>query len=172
LLVKRALHRADTVTVRFLIGLSLVEYCLFWWHASDGKGVTDALRQAAGYSLDERVWGSAFASRLANSDLLRSVDQLPIFGANKKTVHIESASLKPYCGIRLISRAGVQAHPRANGFPRTLSQAGAQYRASRAEYAESPSFAETFLGCARKMLDTATITALAELAKERLTPQK
>jgi hypothetical protein len=30
ILVNRSLHRADTLFVRFLIGLSLVEYSLFW----------------------------------------------------------------------------------------------------------------------------------------------
>jgi hypothetical protein len=176
LLVKRALHRADTVTIKFLIGLSLVEYCLFSWHASDGKGVTDALRQAAGYSLDERAWGSAFASRLTNSDLLRPVDQLPIFGASPK--------IGPH---RIGEFKAVTQHPSDIPRWRSGSLSGEripstkpkQSRGSRvvapgslttpAQPSPIPSFAETFLQCAREILDTATLASLIELTKERLT---
>jgi hypothetical protein len=81
LLVQRALHRADTLHLRFLVGLSLVEYCLFWWNTHDGKGVADTLHQAAGYTPNENAWGSGFASRLAISPLL-----LPIEGRSPSDI--------------------------------------------------------------------------------------
>jgi hypothetical protein len=175
LLVNRSLHRADTFAIRFLIGLSLVEYSLFWWHVSDGRGVTDALRQAAGYRSDERSWGSGFASRLAISELLRSVDTLPIFGASPKAGPHRIGEFK-----------AVTRHP--SDIPRWRSSSAPEgeqipkkpklSRGSRVVAPEplttpaapSPvsSFPETFLVCARETLDVATITALTELTKERL----
>ena len=174
LLVNRALHRADTFAIRFLVGLALVEYSLFWWHASDGKGVTDALRSLAGYSPLENAWGSGFASRLAISDFLRPVERAPIFGAN------------PKAGPHLIGELkAVTRHP--SDIPRWRSSALSGERIpkkpkqSRAENvlpsgpittpaqpSPIPSFSEVFVQCAREILDTATLAALIELTKERL----
>jgi hypothetical protein len=35
-LVSRALHRADNLTIRFRVGLALVEFCSFWVGTRDG----------------------------------------------------------------------------------------------------------------------------------------
>jgi hypothetical protein len=170
LLVDRALRRADTSTIKFLIGLSLVEYCLFWWHASDGKGVTDALREIAGYSLDENAWGSGIASRLAISEFLRPVDQLPIFGASPKTGPHLIGELKAVTRHpsdiprwRLGAAAGepLKRKPKAKPTPEAV-------RAEATAPPPVPSFAETFLTCSKEVLDVGTLTTLTELTKERL----
>jgi hypothetical protein len=94
LLVNRSQPRADTFAVKFLVGLALTEYCLFWSNTTDGRGITQALRQAAGYSSGENNWRSGFASRLAISDLLHPVDGMPIFGAGLTT---ETVTLPVNC---------------------------------------------------------------------------
>ena len=179
ILVNRSLHRVDTFAVKFLVGLSLVEYCLFWWHASDGKGVTDALRQAAGYSPDESAWGRGFASRLAISDFLRPVDQLPIFGASPKTgPHLigEFKALTRHPSDIPRWRSSSNAPPEGERIPTKKPKPSRGSRVvppgsltTSAPPAPAPSFAETFLQCSRETLDTATLTALTELTKERLT---
>jgi hypothetical protein len=176
ILVNRALHRADTFAIRFLIGIALVEYSLFWWHSSDGKGVTDALRQAAGYAPDQNAWGSGFASRLASSDFLRPVDQLPIFGASPKAgphqigefkavlrhpsdiLRWRSSNASPE-GERIPTKKPKPSHGVVPPGPLTTSGAAPS---------PAPSFAETFLQCARETLDTATLAALTDLTRERL----
>jgi hypothetical protein len=180
LLVDRALHRADTVTIKFLIGLSLIEYIVFWWRTHDGQGVTKALREAAGYAPDERAWGSAFASRLAISDFLRSVDQLPIFGANPQSGPHKLGELKAVLSHpsdiprwRLEAPGGEPVRSKAKAVTGATCRKSRDGRATAAAAPPAPaprvpSFAETFLGCARETLDTATVTALTELTKERL----
>ena len=79
LLVGRALNRADTLTIRFVVGLALVEFCAFWASTRDGAAVTRAFKRMAGIPLHERAWGTGFASRLASSEVMRAVDNLPIF---------------------------------------------------------------------------------------------
>jgi hypothetical protein len=166
ILVNRALRRADTVTIKFLIGLSLVEYTLYWFRASDGKGVNDALREAAGYALDENVWGSGFASRLAISSLLRSIDALPIFGASPKAgPHIIGE-------LRTVLRHPSDIPRWRFGAPdgQPVSKKAKARPMPHAEKAEkAPSFSEVFLECSREVLDTATIATLTDLTKERLT---
>jgi len=179
ILVNRALRRADTFAIRFLIGIALVEYSLFWWHSSDGKGVTDALRQAAGYSPDESAWGRGFASRLAISDFLRPVDQLPIFGASPKTgPHLigEFKALTRHPSDIPRWRSSSNAPPEGERIPTKKPKPSRGSRVvppgsltTSAPPAPAPSFAETFLQCSRETLDTATLTALTELTKERLT---
>jgi hypothetical protein len=176
-LVNRSLRRTDTFTVRFLIGLSLIEYIIFWWKTHDGQGVNGALRQAAGYAPDERAWGSAFASRLAISELLCPVDQLPIFGPAPKAGPHQlgefKAVLKHPSDIprwRVGTPGGEPVQRKAKAF-QTLNAGKSEAAASLpppTPAPRAPSFAETFLGCARETLDTATITALTELTKERL----
>lgn len=45
LIVSRALHRSDSLIVRFLIGTALVEYCDFWRSSADGRAVYRALKR-------------------------------------------------------------------------------------------------------------------------------
>jgi hypothetical protein len=188
LLVKRALHRADTLHLRFLVGISLVEYSLFWWRATDGKGVTDALRQAAGYVPGENSWGSAFASRLAISELLLPIDRLPIFDPSPQagphilgTIKIvgRSPSDIPRWRIRPDDEpeAGEPIPKRSpkvaaiSTFPDYQIRSGNPVRASASPsgtLAEpvpvtTPSFAERFCACAEQMLDPSTYQALIEL---------
>jgi hypothetical protein len=175
ILVNRALRRADTFAIRFLIGIALVEYSLFWWHSSDGKGVTDALRQAAGYAPDESAWGSGFASRLASSDFLRPVDQLPIFGASPKAGPHQIGEFKAVLRhpSDILRWRSSNASPEGERIPekpkpsRGVAPQGPL--TTSAAPSPAPSFAETFLQCARETLDTATLAALTELTKERLT---
>jgi hypothetical protein len=170
LLVDRALRRADTSTIKFLIGSALTEYALYWWRASDGKGVTDALREIAGYSLDENAWGSGFASRMGNSDLLRPVDQLPIFGPSPKAGPHLIGEFKavtrhpsdiPRWRLGTAEGEPVKRKPKAKPAPKTV-------RAEATAPPPVPSFAETFLTCSKEVLDVGTLTTLTELTKERL----
>lgn len=85
LLVSRALHRADALTIRFLVGLALVEFCAFWVGTRDGAAVTRAFKRLAGIPPGQQAWGSGFASRLACSEPLRVVDTLPIFSRSPQT---------------------------------------------------------------------------------------
>jgi hypothetical protein len=80
LLVSKALARADALTIRFLIALSLVEFCLFWSSARDGASVRNELKRLAGFTPGSQAWGTSFASGLAISEPLRIIDTLPIFG--------------------------------------------------------------------------------------------
>jgi hypothetical protein len=179
ILVNRSLHRADTFAIRFLIGLALVEYSLFWWHASDGKGVNDALRQAAGYAPDESAWGRGFASRLAISDFLRPVDQLPIFGASPKAGPHRIAEFKAVLRhpSDILRWRSSNASPEGERIPTKKPKpsrgpddvaAPGPLITSGAAPSPAPSFAETFLQCSRETLDTATLAALTELTRERL----
>jgi hypothetical protein len=85
LLVSRALLRADTLTIRFLIALSLVEFCAFWSGSRDGSAVRNELKKIAGFTPGDQAWGSAFASRLSIALPMRVVDDLPIFSRDPKT---------------------------------------------------------------------------------------
>jgi len=79
LLVNRGLQRSDIVTIRFLVGLALSEFCAFWRGTCDGAAVARALKKLAGFQPHEPAWGSGFASRLAICEPMRIVDGLPIF---------------------------------------------------------------------------------------------
>jgi hypothetical protein len=173
ILVNRSLHRADTFAIRFLIGLSLVEFTIFWWHSGDGRGVTAALRAAAGYAPDENAWGSGFASRLANSELLRSVDTLPIFGASPKSGRhpigefqavLRHPSDIPRWRIASADGSPVAKKPKVKPAP----EAGRIAEITPAPV-KTPTFAEVFIQCCKETLDAATLTALTELTRERLT---
>ena len=59
LLVTRSLSRADTLTIRFVVGLALVEFCAFWASTRDGAAVTRAFKRMAGIPLHERAWEPA-----------------------------------------------------------------------------------------------------------------
>ena len=81
LLVDRALRRTDALTLRFLTCLALVEFCTFWGgQSNDGKATTRAIRKIADLEKGAPAWGTGFASKLAASEELRSLDKLPIFG--------------------------------------------------------------------------------------------
>ena len=80
LIVSRALSRSDSVVLRFLIALSLVEFCLFWGDTRDGASVRNELKRLGGFTPGSQAWGTSFASGLAISEPMRVVDTLPIFG--------------------------------------------------------------------------------------------
>ena len=78
-LVARSLGSADTLVIRFLIGLALGEYVLFWGSSHDGSAIRNALKKLAGIEPGAQIWGTAFASRLANCEALSILDTLPIY---------------------------------------------------------------------------------------------
>jgi hypothetical protein len=80
LLVNRALARADTLSIRFLVSLSLVEFVQFWGGSRDGAAVRNALKKIAGFSPGDQAWGSQFASKLAITEKMKVIDTMPIFG--------------------------------------------------------------------------------------------
>jgi hypothetical protein len=85
LLADRALQRGDSLTIRFLIGLALSEFCTFWRGTSDGAAVTRALRKLAGFEPHENAWGSGFASKLAICEQMRILDSLPVFSRSPQS---------------------------------------------------------------------------------------
>jgi hypothetical protein len=130
------------------------------------------LREIAGYAPDENSWGSGFASRLANSDLLRPVDQLPIFGANSQSgphrigefrAVLRHPSDIPRWHIVSADGSPVAKKPKAKPAP----EAGRTAEITPAPV-KAPTFAEVFIQCCKETLDAATLTALTELTRERL----
>ena len=81
-LVARSLTNSDTLVVRFLVGISLAEYVLFWGGSHDGGAVRNALKRLADYEPGGGIWGTAFSSAIANCESLDIIDGLPIYGAN------------------------------------------------------------------------------------------
>jgi hypothetical protein len=79
ILVSRSLKRADTLLVRFLLCMALAEYVGFWRGRHDGQILKEAITTAAGIE-PENFWGLTLASKLAGSELLRSLDSTLVFG--------------------------------------------------------------------------------------------
>ena len=81
LIVSRSLARADTLLIKFLLCLALAEYVGFWQRKAryDGGALREAIIRLAAIE-PENFWGISLASRLCASELLRSLDTLPIFG--------------------------------------------------------------------------------------------
>jgi hypothetical protein len=94
LMISRSLSRSDSLTIRFLVALSLTEYCDFWRSSSDGRAVKRALIRLAGIERGEHPYGSGFASRLAACEALRVVDSLPIFAKNPPVGPFDLFSLR------------------------------------------------------------------------------
>ena len=84
-LVAKALHRADSVTIRFFAGLSLVEFCGYWERSRDGKATHKAFLELCGCRPEQRLFGSGLASQLAASPALQTIDNLPIFGVRNES---------------------------------------------------------------------------------------
>ena len=78
-LVARSLANADALILRFLVGIALGEYCMFWGQTSDGAAVRNALKKLAGFAAGDRAWGTQFASRLADCGAMKAVDALPVY---------------------------------------------------------------------------------------------
>jgi hypothetical protein len=170
-----ALMRADVETIRFAVGLALVEWTLYWERARDGQGVCTALRNLAGYAADERAWGSGFATRLANCAAMRAVDKLPIF--------LRSPSLErhPLFSFNAIVRVPSDVHKWALGqteephpLPGALRPQKAADRkidgvpAAPAEPTPEQRYAKAFLAVVRETLDQPTVDALEQFTRERL----
>ena len=169
LLVSKALARADTMSIRFLVALSLVEFCLFWASATDGRGITRALRHMAGYGPQERSWGSGFASRLAVSEPMRSLDTLPIFGPTAADGRHLLFELK----AELRSPSDIRNWQLRNGATEDVGPLPPKPKKQPARPSEpapaSPQqqFYEAFHLVAREALDQATFSSLTELAREK-----
>lgn len=171
LLCHRSLARADTANIRFFVGLSLVEYCFWWAETTDGRGVLQALREAAGYRPEENAWGSGFASRLAICELMHTVDELPIFGTSPRsgphtlgTINIVSRSPSDIINWRTRSFAPEPGEPIPK---RKSAKVASKPTPVPAIPVAGPSFSERFLGCAEEMLDPETYAALKDLTTER-----
>ena len=80
-LVARSLTNSDTLAVRFMVGIALWEYVVFWGGSHDGAAVRNALKKLAAYDSGAGIWGTAFASALAGCEAFEVVDTLPIYGA-------------------------------------------------------------------------------------------
>jgi hypothetical protein len=171
LLVSKALARADTMSVRFLVALSLVEFCLFWASATDGRGITRALRHMAGYGPLERSWGSGFASRLAVSEPMRSLDTLPIFGptpADGRHLLFElKAQLRSPSDIRNWQLRNGATETVAPLAPKPKKQPARLPEAVPAPASSQQQFYEAFHLVAREALDEATFGALEELTRAK-----
>ena len=46
------------MVVRFLIGLALTDYCLFWGSSHDGSSVRNALKRLANDEPGAGIWGT------------------------------------------------------------------------------------------------------------------
>jgi hypothetical protein len=169
LLVCKALARADTLCIRFLVALSLVEWCLFWASATDGRGITRALRHMAGYGPQERSWGSGFASRLAVSLPMRSVDAIPIFGATP----VDGRHLLFEFQAELRSPSDIRNWRSSNGAIEEVAPLPPKRRKEPARPPEtapaSPQqqFYEAFHAVAREALDASTFSTLEELIQTK-----
>jgi hypothetical protein len=169
LLISKALARADTLFVRFLVALSLVEFCLFWANATDGRGITRALRHMAGYGPQERSWGSGFASRLAVSEPMRVLDTLPIFGPTPTDGRHLLFELK----ARLRSPSDIRNWQLRNGSTEEVAPLPPKAKKQPARPSEpapvSPKqqFLEVFHVVAREALDASTFSSLTDLAREK-----
>ena len=84
-LVAKALHRADSLIIRFFAGLALVEFCGYWERSRDGKATHKALLELCGCRPEQRLFGSGLASQLAASPALQTIDNLPIFGVRNES---------------------------------------------------------------------------------------
>jgi hypothetical protein len=103
LVVSRSLTRADTLIIKFLLCLALAEYIGFWRGRArhDGGALREAIIQQAAIE-PENFWGISLASRLCASELLRSLDTLPIFGPSPSQ---DSHTLFTLPAVRLRERS-------------------------------------------------------------------
>ena len=165
LLVSKSLLRADALTVRFLVALSLTEFTWAWGRSHDGKATERALKQLAGLEVENKVFGSGFASALAGSESLRVVDGLPVFGRNGADGPFElfsfTAPLASPSGIAGW-REGEPGEPLPPKPPKPIMQ---EPVAVAPPTAAADPFLLAFHQQARELLDAGTFEALTDLAK-------
>jgi hypothetical protein len=161
LLVSKALLRADSLLIRFLVSLSLTEFCWAWRQSNDFRAVERALKQIAGMDEESKIFGTGFTSALAASDTLRVIDSLPIFGRSDEVGPFKlfdfTAPLSTPSNI-LGWREGVAGSPLPPQQPQP-----------KAVVAPQPVVIDPFLASFHKhageLLDSETFEALTELAK-------
>jgi hypothetical protein len=165
LIVSRALQRADNLAIRFLIALSLVEFCSFWGTSRDGAAVRNELKRLAGYSPGDQAWGTAFASRLAVCEPMRVIDGFPLFGR------------EPQCGpftlleldLPMRSPSDITNWRAKNGTVEVLKPIPPKPPRTSQEPAalvQAPDpFFEAFHRQARELLDSETFAALEDLSR-------
>jgi hypothetical protein len=83
-LVARALSRADSLLIRYLIAQAIAAFSVWFKERADGRAVTKALRSLCGIPRDAMLLNSAFVTRLSACEAFRSLDQLPIYGPSPK----------------------------------------------------------------------------------------
>jgi hypothetical protein len=168
LIVSRACQRADTVVVRFLLGLALVEFTQFWGHSRDGASVNRELRKLAGFEPAENAFGSAYASRLAICDSMRLVDNLPIYGREPKKGPFDLFEFE----VAQRSPSDIKNWRAKNGQAEILKPLPARPKTSQTPAVVVPAhdlFFEAFHATARSVLDEATFQTLVDLAKGDVT---
>jgi hypothetical protein len=84
LLVARALSRADSLLIRYLIAEAIAAFSVWFKDRADGRAVTKALRSLCAIPRDAMLLNSAFITRLSACEAFRSLDQLPIYGPAPK----------------------------------------------------------------------------------------
>jgi hypothetical protein len=177
-LVSRLLARADAFAIRFLVSLSLIEYCLYWNATTDGHGVQRALRELAGYAATESAWGSSFASRLAISEPMRALDSLPIFGrtptAGPHALFDFKAALRTPSDIRGWRMRNGESESLDPLPPKSPKKTAREPAKPFPEPSNPPAptpeqrFAAAFLATVRETLDQPSIKALEQFTRERL----
>jgi hypothetical protein len=164
LIVSRALHRADVVTIRFLVALSLVEFTWFSSVSRDGSSVRRKLKELAGIEPGFNAYGSGFASRLAVSEVMRVIDGLPIFGREPQQGPFELFTFEAPMRSPTDNKGW-----RQNGLVETPGKVPPKPKAAPAVVAvaapEPDPFLKAFHATTREALDEATFKTLEELAK-------
>ena len=122
----RSLGNADSDVIRFLIGIALGEYVLFWGSSHDGSGVRNALKRLAGVEPGAQIWGTTFASALANCEAMKVVDGLTIYSPmGEKGPHpllTFEAMMKTPSDITKWRTKGEGGRPQARTAPKGLPQ--------------------------------------------------
>jgi hypothetical protein len=169
LLVSKALLRADTLTIKFLIGLALSEFRAIWNKKDDGRATYLALRELAGCGPSLRLSSSALASRLGISEPMRSVDTTPIFGRNPSLDRHElfvfkGAFRSPSDVSKWRPRGPEDIQPLT---PKPLLEPTSEPSGPPQPTAEQR-FHSAFYAIAREMLDGPTVEVLEQFTRERM----
>ena len=160
LLVSRALLRADSLLIRFLVSQSLTEFCWAWKQSRDFKAIEQAFKRIAGMDEESRIFGSGFTSALAASDTMRVIDSLPIYGREPIDGPHELFSFTTplFTPSNILGwREGVAGEPLPPPPPRPAQTPAI------AVQAPDP-FLTSFYKQARELLDGETFAALEELS--------
>jgi hypothetical protein len=167
LLTNRALSRADSLLIRFLVALALVEFCSFWSGTRDGAATRRALKRLAGIPPHEEAWVSGFASRLAASEAMRVVDNLPIFAKMPQTGPFDLFVLP----IEARSPSDIRNWQVRDGATEAMRPIPAAIKVKPPPMAELPvpdPFLSAFHDRAKQLLGTDDYNMIVEMTKEEV----